>query len=400
MNSVSTTPTHLDLRQARDLFPGLSEVVYMDVAGRAPMCVPVRKALDAYFDAAQTGGDKAAMFNTLEAARLGFARLVHCHPDEIAITKNISEGLNIVATSLPWRAGDNMVVCEELEHANNVYVWRNLQRRLGIEIRNLPSSGGQYPVQEMINAIDSRTRIVTTCTHTFTPGFRTDMQTLGSACRRTGALFLLDGAQSVGISDIDLSQLPVDALAVSTQKGLLGLYGMGFLYVRRELAQTMEPVYLARFGVDLGEAGEAAAKDGALQLMPAARRFDLGNYNFPAAAAVEASMALLEQVGIANIQSHTHALAAQLAQGLSDLGLPVCGGATHPARDHIVSVGSPGAGHNASGDALMQSLYEALSANGVKLSIRKDMLRFSLHLYNNEADVLHVLKIATSWRKL
>ena len=398
MSLPNTIPAPLDLAHARDLFPGLREIVYMDVAGRAPMCTPVRQALNAYFDAAQTGGDKAAMFQSLEAARSGFARLVHCHPDEIAITKNISEGLNIVATSLPWRAGDNVVVCEALEHANNVYVWRNLQRRLGIEIRNLHSSDGQYPVQDMIAAIDSRTRIVTACTHTFTPGFRTDLHTLGSACRKAGALFLLDGAQSLGITEIDLSQLPVDALAVSTQKGLLGLYGMGFLYVRRELAQAMEPVYLARFGVDLGEAGEAAADESALQLMPAARRFDLGNYNFPAAAAVEASMALLQQVGIARIEAHTRALAATLAQGLTDLGLQVCGGAVHPARDHIVSVGRPGAGHNASGDAQMQSLYETLSAQGVKLSIRKDMLRFSLHLYNNEADVSRVLEIASRWR--
>jgi cysteine desulfurase / selenocysteine lyase len=250
-----------------------------------------------------------------------------------------------------------------------------------------------------VHAVDTRTRIVTACTHTFTPGFRTDLQTLGQACRRAGALFLLDGAQSVGISVLDLRQLAVDALAVSTQKGLLGLYGMGFLYVRRELAERMRPAALARFGVDLGQANEAAAGSTDYKLMPGARRFDLGNYNFPAAAAMEAALALLHSVGQQRIEAHATGLAGRLAHGLAELGLPVCGGAQHPARDHIVSVGRPGTGHNASGDPRMQSLYDALSAARVKLSIRKDMLRFSFHLYNNEADVDRVLDVAGAWAR-
>ena len=74
-------------------------------------------------------------------------------------------------------------------------------------------------------------------------------------------LFLVDGAQSVGVLHTDVKKSNIDALAVSTQKGLLGLYGMGFLYCRREWAEKMQPAYLARFGVDLGEAHEASMGD-------------------------------------------------------------------------------------------------------------------------------------------
>ena len=72
----------------------------------------------------------------------------------------------------------------------------------------------------------------------------------------------------------------IDALSVSTQKGLLGLYGMGYLYVRREWAERMRPAYLARFGVDLGKADvhESDIGEHAYSLMPGARRFDLGRY--------------------------------------------------------------------------------------------------------------------------
>jgi len=387
------------LAAARALFPGLARVTYLDVAGRSPLCTPVRAAMERFLDAAETGGDKAAMFRSIEGARGAFARLVNASADEIAITKNISEGLNIVANGLDWRPGDNVVLCEALEHANNIYVWRNLERRLGIEVRNLPPEHGEYPVQAMAAAVDARTRIVTACTHTFTPGFRTPVQVLGQACRRVGALLLLDGAQTAGICQLDLAALPVDALAVSTQKGLLGPYGMGFLYLRREWAERLQPVYLARFGVDLGEAGEAAAASGDFRLMPAARRFDLGNYNFLAAAGMEAALDLLNTLGVENIETHVRALANRLAGGLCELALPVLGGPLHPRRDHLVSVGTPGEGHNVSGDARMQSLYEALAAGGVKLSIRKDTLRFSFHLYNNTDDVDRVLEIARGWSR-
>ena len=82
--------------------------------------------------------------------------------------------------------------------------------------------------------MDARTRCATVSTVTFAPGFRTDIDTLGRACRERGVLLLVDAAQSAGKVHTDVQRSNIDALTVSTQKGLLGLYGMGFLYVRRE----------------------------------------------------------------------------------------------------------------------------------------------------------------------
>jgi selenocysteine lyase/cysteine desulfurase len=96
--------------------------------------------------------------------------------------------------------------------------------------------------------------------------------------------------ETVGVQHTDVRASNIDALAVSTQKGLLALYGMGFLYVRREWADRLQPAYLARFGVDLGDAHEASIGGYDFQLAAGARRFDLGNYNFLATAAVDASM--------------------------------------------------------------------------------------------------------------
>lgn len=383
--------------QVRAMYPGALSQTYLDVAGRCLIGTPVREAIERHLDMRMLGGDKPAMFELVERTRASFARLVNAHPDEIAYTKNISEGLNIVATAIDWKPGENVVLCADLEHANNVYVWLNLARRFGVEVRTIPMRGGMYPVEEMAAAVDAKTRLATLCAVSFAPGFRTDLAPLSEACRRHDALFMVDGAQSAGMIDSDVERFGIDALAVSTQKGLLALYGMGFLYVRRRWAERMAPMFLARFGVDLGEKGEAALGDFDFQLMPAARRFDLGNYNFIGAAAADASMDILHRVGIANIEAHNTGLAVQLAEGLKALGLPLIGEVRGAHRSQIVMIGAMGDGHDKADDGRMQSLYEHLSANGVKLSVRRGALRFSIHVYNDASDIERVLALCSEW---
>jgi cysteine desulfurase / selenocysteine lyase len=342
------------------------------------------------------GGDKQQFFNLVENTRRRFAGLINADPHEIAFTKNISEGINMIATAFNWRRGDNVILCPELEHPNNVYPWLNMQR-YGLEVRRAPPRTGHIPVDEIIARVDGGTRVVTVSTVTFAPGFRTDIETLGRACREKGVLLLVDAAQSVGVLDTDVKRSNVDALAVSTSKGLLALYGMGFLYCRRAWAEKLKPAYLARFGVDLGDAHEAALGDDSFQFAPAARRFDLGNYNFAACAAANASMRQLQAWGTANIERHVTGLAHALARGFIDLGLPVSGGAPGPHLANIVTVGELSADHYGTGDDRFNRLYAHLTANRVKLSIRRGTLRFSFHVYNNDEDVARVLDLARAF---
>lgn len=381
----------------RDGFPALKKWTYMDVAARGVLSTETRAALDAHLDdRMMNGGDKDRFFALIEEARGRFARLINAEPDEVTYAKNISEGLNMVATGIQWKAGDNVVLCPELEHPNNVYVWLNLQR-LGVEVRMVKPRDNHIPVDEMIAHMDQRTRCVTASTVTFAPGFRTDIETLGKACRERGILFLVDAAQSAGKLHTDVKRSNVDALVVSTQKGLLGLYGMGFLYVRRAWAEQMQPAYLARFGVDLGDAHEAALGDLSFKLAAGARRFDLGNYNFAATAAVDASMKQLLALGTQRIEQHVTTLVHALAQGYHDMGVPVAGGAPGPHLAGIVTVGNMTANHYGSDDARFNGLYKHLGDNQVKLSIRRGLLRFSLHAYNNRDDVDHVLALSRAF---
>src|SRR5215813_12641346 len=101
-------------------FPGLAGGPYLDTAARGLLPRSAHAAIEASLDSVLMGkADKDAMFATIERTRERFAGLINARAGEIAITKNISEGLNIIAAALPWQAGDNVVVCRELEHPNN-----------------------------------------------------------------------------------------------------------------------------------------------------------------------------------------------------------------------------------------------------------------------------------------
>ncbi len=384
----------------RQNFRATSNWTYVDVAARGLLSVGTREAVDAYLDHRMAiGGDKAWMFQQAEKARSGFAALVGAEPDEITLTKNVSDGVNTVASAISWEEGDNVVFCETLEHPANVFPWYNLSRQQGVQVKSVAAADGRIPLERVFEAIDERTRLVAVSSVSFSPGFKFPIKALTDYCRARGVLVLIDAAQSAGLVHTDVKALGVDAYATSTQKGLLGLYGMGFLYVRREFAETLEPVYLSRAGVRLESSHEAALGDASqFAFAAAARRFDVGNFNFVGAVAVEHSMRELAAIGTEAIEAHASGLAAKLAAGLAEVGLPVFGGPENAERAHIVAVGYDLSDqHDSTSDAQMLSLHEQLEAAQIRHTIRRGMLRFSFHCYNNDDDVSRIVAVARQW---
>jgi cysteine desulfurase/selenocysteine lyase len=389
--------------QVRALFPGSLDKVYLNIAETTLIPQPTADAARTYLAGALSGtGDKAAHRASVERCREQLATLIGVDPDEVAITKNVSEGLNLFASSLNWKPGDNVVLCPEIEHPNNVFLWFNLRRLKGIEVRAVEPIDGALPVEALAAAIDDRTVVVTVPHVSFSPGFVTDVRAVSEAAHRHRSFVLVDAAQSIGALRCDVNELGIDALAVATQKNLLAFYGFGFLYIRRAIAESLIPSHVARYGMDLGtDAGETARSGGdILPYAAGARRFDLGNYNYLGAVAAEASLKVISSIGVDRIDRHLRALAARLVEGLLEFGLPVAGGRPGPHLGHIVAVGHSGSGHHETADdPVMNDLYQHLTANNVHLSIRKGVLRMSLGLYNDVGDVDRTLDLIGLWAR-
>jgi selenocysteine lyase/cysteine desulfurase len=286
-----------------------------------------------------------------------------------------------------------------LEHPNNVFLWYNLRENRGVEVREIDPVDGNIPVDRMVEAMDDRTRVATLSHVTFSPGFISDVAALAKEARARGVLTLVDSAQSAGAIHTDVRELGVDAISIGTQKNLLAFYGLGFLYLRRELAESLTPVYVARYGMDLGpDAHETAIGPGKLDFKPGALRYELSNYNYMGLAAVEPSLELIHALGVDQIEPHVRGLAARLASGMLELGLPVAGGEPGPHLAHIVAVGESGGGrHYSADDPAMNELYDHLIRNKVAISIRRGILRMSVGLYNNEDDIDRVVELSREW---
>ena len=325
--------------------------------------------------------------------RARFAALINATPAEIAFTRNVSEGLNTVAGAIDWQPGDNVVFCEELEHANNIYLWLALAKRHGVELRDVRPRGLAIDSAAMAKAIEGRTRLVTASSVTFTPGFRTSLAPIGAAARAAGALFLVDGVQSCGVLRLDVQRENIDALATSTSKGLNGLRGLGFLYVRRGWLERLTPPAVARNGVATG--GHYSGFEGRdFAFRDDAQRFEVGNFNYLGIAAAHAALAETMALGVPAIERHALRLAQSLRDGLAAQGWPVNQPPTAEAASHLVTVGKRGpGGADSTGDALLDAFARALQAAGVTFSIRRRLLRFGFHAWSDETDVATVLRV-------
>lgn len=378
----------------RALFPALAETTYLSICDKMILANPVRSRVDQFLDhLAHASANRVGHEELVTASRQKFAELVGAGTDEIAVTRNVSDGINSIATAFPFAEGDNVLLALGAEHPNNIYPWLHLQRR-GIALRNVPAPDGRIDVPAMIAAMDTRTRLVAVASVSFAPGERTDITTLGIECRKRGIFLLIDGVQSAGILHHDLANEPIDGFATSTSKGLLGLYGYGFLYIRRQWLERLTPVHMSRTGVAADNDDASAMGTCDYRPRPDAGRFELGSYNLAGAYAAEASLSLLLGLGTRAIEAHVLSLADDLREGLNALGLPVF----MPALpSHLVTVGKVDAGgHGHSTDPRIIRGQHLLADAGVASTLRRGQLRMGLHCYNDKSDIDVVLQTLRS----
>jgi cysteine desulfurase / selenocysteine lyase len=386
----------VDWKAVRASFPAATNFTYLNSASRGIVSEASHDAGKRFLDIYLTGVAEEGTKPIMTAVRDRFARLIGASPDEIATTKNTSDGLNAVGSAIDWKKGDNVVLTPELEHPNNIYLWAALRDR-GVEMRLVSSDDGSIDAEAVAEAIDERTRVVTASSVTFTPGYRTDLATIGKAARRHGALFLVDAVQSLGVLEMDVDACHIDALATSTSKGLLGVQGQGFLYVRASRIEELRPAYVARYSVARGTGHESEMEGMDFQYQPNAQRFEIGSYNWVSLAVVANAMKEILDIGIDRVDAHVEKLATQLADGLKALDLPVNEPPKGIRRSHIVTVGRMNDGDAyGSADQRLNQIATVLKESDVRFTIRRGLLRFGFHCYNDHRDVERVLDLVES----
>ena len=237
----------LDVERARALTPGCARVLHLNHAGASLMPEPVLGTVVSHLRReAEIGGYEAAdeARDRLEAVYRSTARLLGAAPDEIALAENATRAWDMAFYSFRFRPGDRILI-GRAEYVSNVIAELQVAARRGVTLEVVDDDEhGQLDVSALARRIDDRVRLIA-LTHVPTNGGLVNPAAeVGRVARAAGVPFLLDATQSAGQLALDVGELGCDVLCLTGRKYLRGPRGTGALYVRRELADDLEPPFL------------------------------------------------------------------------------------------------------------------------------------------------------------
>lgn len=371
----------MDWSQWRRHFPVCQRWVFLDHAAVAPL--PDRCASRVCEQAISLSQNGIAAYQEwhqhVENARTACAQLLNAHRHDIAFVGSTTAGINAIAEGFSWRAGDNVVLPAE-EYPSNQYPWLNLAP-LGVECRRVPSRGPRVTIADLLNAIDSKTRVLTISAIEFASGYRNDVILLGEECRKRGIFFFVDAIQALGAFQWDVQNLPVDALAADGHKWLLGPEGAGILWVRPEVLNQLRPIGVGwnsvRHASDFSTIDPTWKAD--------ARRYEGGTLNVAGTAGLGESVRLLLEAGMPQIEKRILELTDYLCEQAPRFGLSVFSSRQPEEKSGIVSLLTP--------DRDPKELMQRCRQGGVIVNVRAGRLRISPHAYNSFDDLDQFLSL-------
>ena len=188
----------------RRQMPVAEHWAYFDHAAVAPISAPAHAAtLQWVREAIEEGGQAWPLWDRrIQEVRETAATLIGAATDEIALVRNTTEGISLVAEGFPWQAGDNVVTLAD-EFPSNLYPWMNLAVR-GVETRRVTTDGGPVDLNRVAAACDSRTKIVSVSWVGYATGWRIDPAQWAAMAHDHGALFFLDAIQGLGVFPLDV----------------------------------------------------------------------------------------------------------------------------------------------------------------------------------------------------
>jgi cysteine desulfurase/selenocysteine lyase len=364
------------------------DAVYLNAASTGPL---PQRAVAALTEWANLRAEpfrlqEERQFETLARSRELCAALVGASVAEIALATNTGYGINLAARALPLSRGD-VILTPDLEFPANIYPWMAAARARGLEYRRLAFAHGVLDEEVLLHALDDRkVKCLALSWVGFATGFRADLERIGRACRLRGVYFVVDAIQGLGPFTLDVRAANIDILACGGQKWLLSPWGSGFVYIREELARTLEPQVVSWMAPRVTDDFKRLLEYD-LTWRDNARRFEQITLPFQDFAGMNASLELFAELGHAAIAEHVARLADLIVEWAdSERRITLVTPADRGKRAGIVALRPP--------DGLGAS--ERLRKAGVVHSFREGAIRLAPHIYNVVDEIKKTLKIIGS----
>lgn len=363
-------------KSVREQFVMPPDLAVMNAANLCPASRPAAEALSRESKSVDTDPsptNRARLMPEKEATRVALAEFLRVTPDEIIITRNTSESNNMVSNGLDLKAGDEVLLHED-NHPSNLVAWQEKAKRFGFSVvvvpQKNPHPGAEYYVEAFTKAITPRTKVMSVTHLTSTVGDIMPAKELAALARSRGILFLLDGAQSFGLLDVNLADIQPDFYSGSAHKWPCGARECGVLYVNKSAQAKLWPsVY--------------SAYPGAVGFSKTFESF--GQRDEATMIAMHEALTFQTKVGRAAIEKRSRDLTTQLMAGLAKI--PGITNWTSPVAERRVAVVSfvPG---TLDANKLATALYTN-DRIGITTRGGKDRpgIRVSPHFYNSPAEV-------------
>ena len=331
---------------------------------------------------------------SLVEAREAVAGLINCTADEVALMQCTSHALGTLINSLPLKKGDNVLICD-LEYQASTVCWQPTAEKLGVELREVKTTGGRVTVEDFRRYIDENTRVILLAAVQEINGFRADVKEIGKLAKEYGCYYIVDGIQEVGAFQVDVRDIGMDFYCAGGKKWLGNPFGMGFLYIRKDHLKTLKPPYYSYFDIQV----PSQYKDYLTYLEDPKRHpfdkyvlpenasvFETGGYgNYIGAMGLKRAIEVLQEKGMDRVEETNRKLAGMLQEGLTDLGLHMASPADEKHRSTIISFSFNGLKDNCVD--LERELVEYLHNRGIFVSLRCSTgvggVRVSVHHYTD-----------------
>lgn len=354
--------------------------IYMNHAAISPLSDMVVKELNEYIRLrSETEIENFFEYQkVLVDTKNKLGEMINADASRIAFTDNTSNGLNLLAQGLEWKTGDRIIL-NDIEFPSNIYPFLNLKQQ-GVETDIVKSHDGIVSFEDIEKAVTNRTKLVSISQVQFLSGYRADIEKIGELCRQKGIVFCVDAIQAAGALAIDVEKMKIDFLASGTQKWMMALQGLAFIFVTEELQEKINPKYVGWTSVS--DAWNLLDYD--LKLRQSAERFQNGTISAIGVMALHGSLNFMRQFGHGKIEEAILNNTEYFMDLLLERGIaPVLRNVERKNLSGIVSFRSSKA----------QEIFNELEKRNVTAAVREGIVRFSPHFYNTREEIAKVADI-------
>ncbi|MFW9903635.1 MAG: aminotransferase class V-fold PLP-dependent enzyme [Candidatus Thorarchaeota archaeon] len=365
-------------------FPTIKQVNYLSTASIGLVPEPViRKTQDFFTEMAREGTlalDEEKEVMVYENLRKEGSHLLNCNPEDIAVFNSVSEALNSIAWSLELEEEKGKLVSTEIEFPSVSYPLIRIAEKKDITVKMIKAKNWNISLDNILREIDETTKVIFITHVEFLTGQQHNIKKITEHAHNFGSLVVVDGIQAAGYIPLDVRKAGVDVYITGSYKWLLAPFGTAIAYISKELYDILTPAFVGwRSSENMWDFNAVE-----LKYPPTAMKFEYSTSAYGVKIGLAESIRYLRTIGINNIYNHNMKLVKLLIDELRKIkNVNIV---TPEEKGSIITFTIR--------DKDLRKVGEQLKElnRPIEVSIRQNMMRISLHVYNTEEDVMHFIE--------